>query len=170
MKATLAVLLLAGALAASAQTNETAALANALQLEASRATNADGFCFLSIQHPEWPPMPTSPDPKLEVFRIGVGTYLVDDATWKYPVPPPAATNVSAQRIQADPLMGVDLNTNFFREHPSQAEIIKGFNLRDSPTNTSSKWVNALNARRAKAICEAIDSIVRVQTNTNPVTR
>ena len=168
LKLTLCILLTALRSACAQSTNETQALTAALQLEAGRGTNTDGFCFLSVQHPEWPPMPTPPDTKLEIVRIGVGTYLVDDSTWNYPTPPAPATNSVAQRVLADPLMGVTLNTNFFRENPSQASVIKGFNLRDCPTNTPNKWQNSLNARRVRAVCDAIDSIISSLTNTSNV--
>lgn len=172
MKPKLVLGVLLVAFAASAQTsNEAAAVVNAVQLEATRGTNATGFCFLSIQHPEWPPMPTTPDPTLELFRVGVGTYLVDDTTWKYPTPPPVATNEAARKVLANP-MGARLNTNYIIAHPEQRDIIKwGGGVDAFPTNTADRKLNAINARRARAICDAVDSILsNITTNATPIAK
>ncbi len=157
----LTALLLAAGVAAFAQgtTNEAAAVAHALQIEAARGTNADGFCFLSLQHPEWPPMPTSPDPKLEVVRVGVGTYLVDDANWVYPKPPAVATNVAAQkRVQLD--ADFELATNHIAANPALTEHYKRMTFLLFPTNNLSKGEAALVNRRLLRTLAEIDRIAQ----------
>ena len=137
--------------------NEAAAVANALVNETGRATNADGFCYLSTQHPEWPPMPAAPDSSLELLRVGVGTYLVDDTHWKYPAPPPAATNRTA-RLQAKDDAGFTLNTNFIAANPQLVEGFKRGVIAFYPTNGLSKGEIALIQRRVLHCLAEIDLI------------
>lgn len=134
-----------------------AVVAGAQQISRVVCTN-----YLSVQHPEWPPLPAPPDEKMEVYMLAPGMAIMDDFDFKYPQMP-EFTTIPPTRI--DPASNFRFNTNFLQTHPEWMDTTKAM-LKPTTNETTSRFSQLLAYRRYSRICAEIDRVV-ASARTNP---
>ena len=121
------------------------------------AAQTMGSNFLSVQHPDWPPLPAPPDKSIEVFELEPGVYVMDDSQWKYPKVP-AFTNAPPQF--KDPVGDFRFNTNLLARRPQDLEFLKRSSRAMSPTNGLPRAAQLMIQRRQKAMFAEFDRVAR----------
>lgn len=111
--------------------------------------------YLSVQHPEWPPLPGPPSPSIELLHWEPGVVIMDDTNWKYPKVPAFTNSLPKWK---DPAGSFNFATNMLARRPQDLQFFKQAMSGMNSTNGESKSAILMIQRRQAAMFAELERV------------